>query len=56
MRADEAADEERQELHGAARDLQVLGAEGVDAEGLDDDGGEGSKCRVGDLGARRHDE
>ena len=36
--ADDAAEDERQKLDGAAGDLQVLRAEGGEAEGADDDG------------------
>lgn len=37
-RADEAATEQSGELNKAARDLEILGAEGVEAKGRDDDG------------------
>ena len=43
-------------MHSAAGDLEVLCSEGVDAEGLDDEGAEGCESRVGDLSTCCHDE
>lgn len=55
-RADVAADDEGEELDGAAGDLEVLGTEGAEAKRADDDAGEGGDGGVGDLGADGHDE
>lgn len=54
--ANPPANDERQELHGTSRDLQILRAQRVESKGVDDDAREARQCRVGDLCAHGHHE
>lgn len=46
FRSDPTTHQQREELYCAAGDLEVLRAEGIEAEGADDDGGELLRVRT----------